>query len=177
LLQRFKEKGPQGKTLLDIGGGIGAIQHELIPDGLQNATHADASSGYLEIAKQAAVQRGHENKITYRHGDFLSLDFEREQFDWVTLDRVICCYPDMESLVQKSIALARQEVALVYPRDGWGIQAGVWLGNAIMRLFRKPFRGFVHPVSKVRTLMQKEGLKKYYSEKTLLWHVEIYERV
>ena len=42
---------------------------------------------------------------------------EIEAADVVTLDRVICCYPDMEALVGRSAERALRLYGLVHPRD------------------------------------------------------------
>ena len=49
-------------ALLDIGGGIGSIHHELLKDVAREATHVDASSAYLKEAKGEAARRGHHER-------------------------------------------------------------------------------------------------------------------
>jgi 2-polyprenyl-3-methyl-5-hydroxy-6-metoxy-1,4-benzoquinol methylase len=44
LIDALKAEGVEGATLLDIGGGIGAIQHELLAVGVAHATSVDASA-------------------------------------------------------------------------------------------------------------------------------------
>jgi magnesium-protoporphyrin O-methyltransferase len=51
LIDAIKAEGVDGATLLDIGGGIGVIQHELLASGAARATNVEASSAYLSAAR------------------------------------------------------------------------------------------------------------------------------
>jgi magnesium-protoporphyrin O-methyltransferase len=73
LIDALKTEGIEGATLLDIGGGIGAIQHELLAAGAAHATSVDASNPYLETAREESIRRGLGDRVTYRHGDFVEL--------------------------------------------------------------------------------------------------------
>lgn len=73
LLETIRRKGVQGKTLLDIGGGIGVITFELLKDGLAESVHVDASAGYLDESRKEAEARGLANRISYEYGDFTDL--------------------------------------------------------------------------------------------------------
>src|SRR5690349_12831962 len=71
LLKFIQSKGVQGASLLDIGGGIGAIQHELVKAGVETVTGVDASSAYLAVAKEEAGRQGYAEQATYYHGNFV----------------------------------------------------------------------------------------------------------
>ena len=58
LLDALQAGGVAGLTLLDIGGGIGVIQHELRAAGVSAITGVDASRAYLALARQEAEKRG-----------------------------------------------------------------------------------------------------------------------
>jgi magnesium-protoporphyrin O-methyltransferase len=58
----------------------------------------------------------------------------------VTLDRVICCYPDVQALVGLSAARARHLYGVVYPQDGWFNQLFVASVNLVFRLRRCAMR-------------------------------------
>ena len=55
ILEAIRSLGLKDAKLLDIGGGIGAIYHELLGDVAREATHVDASSAYLKEAKAEAM--------------------------------------------------------------------------------------------------------------------------
>jgi 2-polyprenyl-3-methyl-5-hydroxy-6-metoxy-1,4-benzoquinol methylase len=176
LLGVLKTAGVEGKTLLDIGGGVGAIQHQLIEAGIARAINVDASTGYIHVARMEANQLGYANRISYHHGDFVDLAPEIEATDIVTLNRVLCCYPDMEALVSLSAARAEKLYGLVYPRDTWWLKLLRPLANAFFWLSRNPFRLFLHPTTAVDATVRRQGLKPRFQRRLLVWQVVVYER-
>lgn len=54
LIAALTTLGAEGRDLLDIGGGIGAIQLRLLAAGATTATSVDASSAYIEVAREEA---------------------------------------------------------------------------------------------------------------------------
>src|SRR5512135_2127254 len=92
LAEDLKKQGVGGLTLLDIGGGIGVIQHELIEAGATRATDVDASQAYLQTAREEADRRGIADRIMFLHGNFVELAPQVGAADIVTLDRAICCF-------------------------------------------------------------------------------------
>jgi magnesium-protoporphyrin O-methyltransferase len=108
LLDAIRAQGVRGATLLDIGGGVGAIQHELLADGAGHATAVDVSTAYLEAAGSEHARRGTSDRFERVAGDFVALCPDLAPADIVTLDRVLCCYPAMEDLVAASAARARR---------------------------------------------------------------------
>jgi 2-polyprenyl-3-methyl-5-hydroxy-6-metoxy-1,4-benzoquinol methylase len=175
LLEALKAAGVEGKTLLDIGGGIGAIQHELLDAGAASATSVEASGPYLKVEKDESERRGHDG-VDFRHGDFVELAPTVEPADLVTLDRVICCYPDMERLVGLSAARARELYGVVYPRDTRLVRLGFATVNLVLRLLRKPMRAFVHRKHDLEALVQASGLTAHFSTRAGAWQVALYRR-
>ena len=106
MIDALKTGGIQGLSLLDIGGGVGAVQHELIEAGLKHAIDVDASKSYIHAAREEATRRGIADRVSFQHGNFVDLAAQITPADIVTLDRVVCCYPDMEKLVGLSAARA-----------------------------------------------------------------------
>ena len=176
LLRAISAAGLSKASLLDIGGGVGAIQHELMQAVVERATHVDASSAYLDASKMEAQRRGHADKVDYYHGDFVTLALDISAADIVTLDRVICCYPDMPALVRLSSERATKLYGLVYPRESWWVKVGMLGINAGFWLLRKPLRFFVHSNQAIDAVVTANGLKRQAHFKTLLWQVLVYSR-
>ena len=116
LLDAIRAEGVDGASLLDVGGGVGVVQHELLAAGVSSAVSVDASSAYLAVAKEEAERRGHADRLEQHHGNFVDVAPQIGQADIVTLDKVICCYHDVEQLVRLSSAKAKRVYAVVYPR-------------------------------------------------------------
>jgi len=176
LIDALKAEGIVGATLLDIGGGIGAIQHELLKAGASGAINVDAASAYIEAAQEEAHREGLADRVRYHHGDFVQLAAAAGEADIVTLDRTICCYHDMAALVGHSTSLTRNLYGLVYPRDTWWVKFGLVMINFVSWLQREPYRFFAHPNQAVDALIRRQGLVPRFYRKTLLWQVAIYGR-
>jgi magnesium-protoporphyrin O-methyltransferase len=176
LIEAVKASGVQGLTVLDIGGGIGAVQYGLLEAGAEGATSVEASSAYLRAAQDEARRQAWIDRIRYAHGNFVELAAEITPADIVTLDRVICCYHDMPALVGLSAARARKVYGLVYPRDSWWVRLGIWLENLIYRLQGSPFRAYVHAPQAVEAILREQGLRRRYHKQNLAWQVAVYTR-
>ena len=176
LIEALAAGGIEGHTLLDIGGGVGAVHHELVRSGAATAVDIDASRAYISVARDEAERQGHADRVHYIAADFVAIADEVETADLVALDRVICCYADMTALVGRSATLARRRYGLVYPRDSWLGRVGVAFLNAKFRLTRSPFRTYVHRTADVDAILVAHGLVKRLHRKTLIWQLVLYER-
>jgi hypothetical protein len=176
LIEAIEAEGIEGATLLDIGGGVGAIHHELLRAGLAEATVADAASAYLQASARESQRQGHADRVRYRYGDFVQLADELGPADVVTLDRVICCYPDMRSLVKRSLDKALRVYGLVYPRDVWWTRLGHRALNLLLWLTRNPFRVFVHSERAVDEMVYAAGFERSRRYLTPFWQVVVYSR-
>lgn len=176
ILEAIRSLGLRDASLLDVGGGIGTIHHELLKDVAKEATHVDASSAYLKVAAEEAKRIGHEAQVKFIHADFTDVADELPQVDVVTLDRVVCCYPNMRGLLKAAATKSRKAVALTYPREEWYIKAVMSIMNFFQRLRNDPFRVFVHPVAEMEALMNGEGLRRISTRKLFVWEMSLYQR-
>jgi hypothetical protein len=169
-------EGIEGASLLDIGGGVGIVQLELLEAGAANSMDVDASAPYLQVAEAEAEERGFKDRTAYRHGDFCALADEIEAADVVTLDRVICCYPDVRSLVSKSARHARRLYALVYPVDRWWTRSVARVMNFFTMLSHSDYRMHVHSEALVDRLVREAGLQPHYRHAGMVWQTVVYAR-
>ena len=177
LIDALKDEGVEGATLLDIGGGIGAIQHELLAAGAAHATSVDASAHYLEAAREESIRRGLGDRVKYRHGDFVELVDSIPPADIVTLDRVINVYPDWERLVELSAARAQRFYGLVYPRNTPMVKLVILVMNLVLHLRRKSVRASIRPVDAIERIVRESGLSPHFSQSVgPAWQVAIYRR-
>ncbi len=190
-LDRYHRKGPKkttvmlvdaivehmqdGMTLLDIGGGIGDIQHMLIPQGVASTINCEAAGAFLEACEAEAARRGYADRIRHVQGDFVEIAGEVPGADIVTLDRVICCYPDMPELVQASLAKAAKLYGIVIPSNNWLIKffTSVYY-NVRFLLQRNPFRVFNHPLEAIEEIIRSNGFKQIYNQKSSGWVIQLY---
>lgn len=176
LVEALQREGIAGETLLDIGGGIGAIQMALLRAGAQSATDVDASGAYIQVARGEAEREGYGSRVQYAHGNFLEIADQISPAGVVTLERVICCFPDMPGLVSASSERAGRLYGLVYPRDAWWMRCGAVVGNLLLRLRRPVFHFYVHRTAEVEELLRQEGLERRFTQNVGFWQVSVYAR-
>ena len=176
LLDAIHKEGVQGLDFLDIGGGIGAIQYDLIKAGASSGTSIEASAAYIDLVKQETLQDGFRELMDYKHGDFTTAASDVDSADIVTLDKVICCYDNMSELVTLSSKLARKIYAVIYPRDVWWTKLAILFMNFYSIVKGSSFRVFIHPTKKVEEIIFGNGLKRKYYATTLFWQVVIFTK-
>jgi hypothetical protein len=175
LVEALKAEGVQGSTLLDIGGGIGAIQHELLAAGAVSATSVDASSAYLDVAREESDRRGLSGRVTYHHGDFVELAPSVPPADIVTLERVLNVYPDWERLAALSAERARRLYGIVVPRNTPFVRLVISMINLGLRLKGKRLRAAVVPIDAIDRVLGTMGFQRHSSTRVgPAWQVAIY---
>ncbi len=176
MLAAIRSLGLKDVTLLDIGGGVGVIHHELLADMCRQATHVDASSAYLQHAREEAARLGHTEHAIFIHADFTDVASELPEADIVTLDRVVCCYPDFRLLLQAASGHTRRALAMAYPRETWYLHMGFQAMNLWQAVRRDPFRIFIHPIHEMNALLQDAGLRRVFLKRLPVWEVAVYSR-
>jgi magnesium-protoporphyrin O-methyltransferase len=191
-LRRYREKGPDPTTrlleegiaqsgalkgtLLDIGSGIGALTFSLLERGMTSAVAVDASSAYIGAARQEAERRGRADAVRFVHTDFVTAASQLPAASVVTLDRVVCCYPSCELLLDAALQHADRCLALSYPRDRWYVRAAIKVENGQRWLGRNPFRTFVHPPAMMEGTIRRAGFDLSSRRETWIWSADIYTR-
>ncbi len=176
LIDYLTSQGVAGATVLDVGGGVGAIHEALLSAGARAAVDVDASAAYLRAARSEATREGTSERISFLHGDFVALAPGVEPADIVTLDRVLCCYDDAESLVALSCARSKRLYGLVYPRDSLLARLGSGLINIMEWMRRSGYRSFIHPVARVEQILSENGFRRRYHRYSGMWQVAVYSR-
>jgi len=176
LIEALAAGGAAGSTVLDIGGGVGAVHLGLLQSGAASAIDVDASGPLLAAARDEAVRVGLAGRVDHRKGDFVALAPEVPEVDLVALDKVICCYDDGAALLAAAGSRARRRLGLVAPRDAWWMRASGRLLNAWQWLRRDPYRFYVHPTREIAGALRAAGLERVHLDAGWLWQVEVYER-
>ena len=176
IVRSVRALGLRQAKLLDIGAGIGVVHHELLEDGVAAAVHVEAATAYLDVARLEAGARGHGPRVRFVQGDFVDVADGLEPADVVTLDRVVCCYPDYAARLARSADKCRAAYVLSYPRDRWYVRLVVAVQNLVRRLRRDAFRTFVHPEAAIRQRLAETGLRPGGRRDFFVWRVEWYAR-
>jgi 2-polyprenyl-3-methyl-5-hydroxy-6-metoxy-1,4-benzoquinol methylase len=196
-LERYRAKGP-GKTarmllagieaagarrlprdtssaaVLDVGTGVGAIVFELLKSGAASAIAIDMSEDYIAAAAKEASRQDLSAAIRFVHGDFVAVAPQLGPADLVTLDRVVCCYPDDRALIDESLRHARYSIALSYPRDAWYVKLVISVENLVRRVRGNPFRTFVHSTAAMQRRIEDAGFRLTSRTSTVAWRADVY---
>lgn len=175
LLDALGEEVP-GASILDVGGGVGALQLGLLEAGAARVLNVDASPAYQAAAREEARRRGLEDRLDFLAGDVVELAAGIEVHDVVTLDRVLCCYPDLDGLVEVTADRARRLWAAVFPREHLGVRLGIRLLNLFQRLRGHPFRIYLHGTERIEGAVRARGFHERGRKSSFLWDVRIFER-
>jgi magnesium-protoporphyrin O-methyltransferase len=168
---------PVGASVLDIGGGIGALDFELFKVGISNTIHVELSEPFSTVFRQEAERRSLQDKVQCYQGDFLQLRDKIENVDLVCLDKVICCYQHYESLIALSASKSQKWYAYVIPRDVWWVKFAESLKTFFQRFMSNPFLTYVHPVAAIEQLVIASGFRKISEHRGMIWQTTVYERV
>lgn len=162
--------------MLEIGGGIGSIQLELLKAGASRATCIELTPTYEDVAYEIADEAHLRDRVERRLMDFAATPEEVERADVVIMNRVVCCYPDMPRLTRAAADHTLDLLVLSYPRETWWTRIGVRLGNFALRLARREFQMFLHPPKGIAAAAEHEGLSAFVNRQGTFWTVSAFQR-
>ncbi len=169
-------RGVEGATVLEIGGGVGEIQLELLRRGAARTTNLELVSEYDALARQLATDEGVADRVDRRIVDIATTPDEVEDADVVVLHRVVCCYRDYEKLLRAAAEHARHSLVLSYPPPTLANRMMLRVENAWHRLRRNSFRAFTHSPDDMMRVLHGAGLRTSYQHRGRVWHVAGLER-
>ena len=152
------EAGLEDARVLEIGGGIGTLQAELLERGAEEGEVVELVPAWEPYARELARERGIEERTSFRIADVLEQPESVEPADIVVMNRVVCCSPDGVALAAQAARLARRSLVLSFPRDVIWVRIGLGLMNAGLRIARRPFRVFVHPPADLVRAAESAGM-------------------
>lgn len=174
LIAGLSQAGFAGAQILEIGSGVGHLHQSLLERGAAGAVGIDLAPRMIEEARRWARDRDVADRVRYLEGDFMALAHEIEPADVTVLDKVVCCYPDAEGLVGRSLEKTRRVYALTYPRDRWYVRAAMAVGALFLWLLRSDFRPYVHSPARIEGWITDAGFTKRYEATTLVWLTQVY---
>ena len=167
----LESNGLAGATVLEIGGGIGEIEIELLERGANSSVNLELSPAYDAEAERLLDERGLTGRVVRRLHDIAAAPEGVSPADVVVLHRVVCCYPDYERLLAAAGDRARRTLVFSHPRHNVVARAAVALENLALRVARKEYRTFVHPPEAMQEVLAAAGLRAVYTHRGLAWQV------
>jgi predicted RNA methylase len=177
IVELLKVHGVEGLTLLEIGGGVGALQIELLKAGVTRVVSVELTPTYEQAAGELLRRAGLEDRVERRVMDFADAAGEVAAADIVIMNRVICCYPDMPKLTAAASAHTQQVLVLSYPKATWWTRMCLAIGNLVLRATRRGFQVFVHRPDAILATARRSGLATTRTLTGLFWQVVALQRV
>jgi 2-polyprenyl-3-methyl-5-hydroxy-6-metoxy-1,4-benzoquinol methylase len=169
LADRLADRGVRGRSVLEIGGGIGDIQVELVRAGAAHATNIEIIDTYEETARALMVEAGLDGRMDRRIAVVGVQPDDAPTADIVVLHRVICCYPDPDALLAAACSHSCDSVAITIPRESWWNRLGVGAANMWFRLRRIEFRVYAHPIAPMLKLAASYGFRSTDNQRGRVW--------
>jgi 2-polyprenyl-3-methyl-5-hydroxy-6-metoxy-1,4-benzoquinol methylase len=177
MLAFLEGQGLQGATVLEIGGGLGELQVEMLRRGAAHATNLELAGTYEAEARRLLDEQGLTDRVTRRLGVDIARDGDEvEPADIVVLHRVVCCYPDYERLLTAAGRHATRLLVFSHPPRNPGSRAFVAAGNLLLRLSGRSFRAFAHPPRAMADTVERTGLAAAYHHRGAVWQVAGFAR-
>jgi magnesium-protoporphyrin O-methyltransferase len=176
MVEFLEQRGIDGATVLEIGGGLGEIQIELLRDGAVHALNLELSPAYDQEAAELLREAGFEGKVERRITDIAVDPDALEPADVVVLNRVVCCYPDYERLLSAAANHTRRLLVFSYPPRNSISRLIVAIQNLSSRLLGREFRTFAHPPAAMLAVLQQHGLRPTFAHHGRIWQIAGLER-
>jgi membrane-associated phospholipid phosphatase/SAM-dependent methyltransferase len=182
LLVGLEDAGLEGRSVLDVGCGVGDLALAALAHGAARATGIDLGEGAIEQARALARERGLAERASFEAGDAATAELPVS--DVVVLNRVVCCYPSADRLLDNSLGAARSVFAFTAPVDrgfaGLFNRVLVKVSNAWYGLRDARFRGFrtfVHDVDAIDARIRAAGFTPVRRERRrVVWDLAVYTR-
>lgn len=166
----------RGARVLEIGGGIGTIQAELLIGGADRGEIVELVSAYEPYARELARDKGIEQRSMFRVADVLARPETISAADVVILNRVVCCSPQGVRLTAVAAHLASRMLVLSYPRDRATVRLGGRVLNFMLWIVKRSFRVFLHPRASLHAAAQAEGLILAETGQAFAWEFAAFRR-
>jgi 2-polyprenyl-3-methyl-5-hydroxy-6-metoxy-1,4-benzoquinol methylase len=158
-------------TVLEVGGGVGEIQVELLKRGAVRATNLELSEAYEPQARQLLADSGLSDRVQRRIVDISEAPGAVEPADVVVLHRVVCCYPDYARLLGAAADHARRRLVFSHPPRNPASRAFFAAQNLVFRVQGSKFRVFTHPPRAMHEVLAQRGFRVETVRSTIAWRV------
>ena len=176
MVRLLEQRGVRDASVLEVGGGVGAISIELLKRGAARATDLELSPAYEQQAERLLVEAGLTSRVDRRIVDIAADPSAVEAADIVVAHRVVCCYPDHAALLGALATHTRHVLVFSHPPRTLLSRALTAVENLGFRLRGSEFRVFVHPPTEMLAVLEQHGLQPVASRGTLVWRIQVAAR-
>jgi hypothetical protein len=163
--------GVQDATVLEIGGGVGEIQLELLKRGAASATNLELSPGYEPEAAALIAEAGFTGRVDRQLIDIAADPAAVQAADIVVMHRVVCCYPDYAKLLGAAANHARRQLVFSHPPRNAASRGVIGTQNLLFGMVGRDFRAFAHPPAAMLAVLAEHGLQLRATHRGRVWRV------
>ena len=176
IVRFLEDRGIEGASVLEIGGGLGELHVELLRHGAVRATNLEISTKYEPEAARLLEHAGLVGRVDSRFLDIAKEPDEVESADIVVLHRVVCCYPDYERLLGEAAGKAGRLMVFSHPPRNLITRSLLWCDNSLRKVRGDTFRTFAHEPADMIGVAVRSGLRDTYRWRGFGWCVVGLER-
>ena len=176
IMRVLEQRGLRGRSVLEVGCGVGGLILSLLRKGGSSGFGIEISQGMIAKARELAGEFGMSVRTTYLRGDFATLEGEVPIADIVVLDKVLCCYPDPDVLIERSSARAAIYYAVSYPRDAVMARSYFTATERLGTMLKWSFHPFYHKPRDLDELIFRQGWEEMDAETTPMRQVKVFRR-
>ncbi len=165
-----------GARVLEIGGGVGAIQAELLKRGAATGEVVELVAGYAPFAELLAREIGLADRSTFRVNDLVADPAAVAPADIVVMNRVVCCSADGPELTAVAAGLARSVLLMSFPRSNLLTKTVAAAQRAVYRLLGRKYRAYAWPKERLVGAAERKGLAPFAVGGDWLWRYLVLTR-
>ncbi len=135
LLGFLEEEGLTGKTLVELGCGPGGFSVECLKKGASSSFGIDLSPKMIQTANELATSLNLQDRAKFLVGNAATAEVPSSQI--IVMDKMLCCFPDAESILKNVVDSASDTIGFVVPRDQGLFKVPLRIGVFFKNLYEK----------------------------------------
>lgn len=163
-------------TVLEVGVGAGGVLVELLRRGMRYGVGVDAVPSQIAAARLLARDFNVADRASFVVANFAEMD-GGDEVDVVIMDRVVCCFPDWQILIERCADRTRRIGALTYPRGVWWMHVAAFFMNSWQKMRGQQFRFHIHSPAAMHAALAARGLTPHVTGHYFGWEILIAKRV
>lgn len=167
--------GLKGARVLEFGGGVGGLSLDLLKAGAASATNVELSTAYREAASTLALEAGLEDRFRLLAGDALDVADTVDDAEIVVMNKVVCCYPEGDELMDVAIGKATRYLGVSFPTVHFASRAVIGVENWLRARRGSDFRAYVHPKETFERPAT-AGFEEIFRRTGPVWDTRVWER-
>ncbi len=112
----------------------------------------------------------------YQQGDFVALSDAVPAADIVMLDRVLCCYKDVDTLLARSLEKCGSVYAMSIPTSSFFSKIFFHIPIVIGKLLKWWFTPSWHDWGRIVEVIRRQGFQTVATASTVLWATYVFRR-